>query len=361
MQLVVYLSVLVAVVATPLGVLGAVPVDSKAVGQPVGPQFQPTGLDAERVLLRFDVDPNGTAVASVEYRFGVDEATDSEAFSRLETDIGTNGTRYLDRFERRVNVTVQTAANATGRPMRVTDAAVRAETRQLPRPYGVVVYTFRWHGFAAVDDEGELSVGDALSGLYLDEGVQLQISWPEGYDARTVHESVTERRDRAAIWTGPLWFGQEGPRLVLAPGWTATEFEALPAVLVGLSAMFALSGLAFWWRGKGDRTREGLSTPSRSRPASAGDGAAVESATSTSPTEETNAELLSNEERVLREVRNRGGRVKQQELVSALGWSDAKVSRAVSTLRERGDLDGFRLGNENVLSLPADDEREGQP
>ena len=363
MQLVIYLSVLLAVVATPLGVLGVAPVDSKAVGQPVESQLQQTELDAERVLLRFDVLANGTAVASVEYRFGLDGVNETRSFGRLQADIESNRTRYLDRFERRVNQTVQTASNTTGRPMRVTDTSVRAETRQLPSPYGVVVYTFTWHGFASVDGRSELGVGDALSGLYLDEGVQLQISWPDGYDARTVHESVTDQRDSAAIWTGPLWFGRDGPRLALAERGTETGFEVVPSVFVGLSAAFALSGLAFWGHGRRGRNGErARPTVGRSAPTGADDRTDTGRATSTpASTGGVAPELMSNEERVVWEIRNRGGRVRQQELVSALGWSDAKVSRTVGTLRDRGDIEGFRLGNQNVLSLPADDETGDEP
>lgn len=364
MQLVICLSVLLTVVATPLGVLGVAPVDSKAVGQPVESQLQQTELDAERVLLRFDVLANGTAVASVEYRFGLEGANETGSFDRLQAEIESNRTRYLGRFERRVNQTVRTAANATGRPMRVTDASVRAEARQLPSPYGVVVYTFTWHGFASVDDRSELGVGDALSGLYLDEGVQLQISWPDGYDARTVHESVTDQRDSAAIWTGPLWFGRDGPRLVLVERGTGTGFEVMPSVFVGLSAAFALSGLAFWWRGRQNRDRDServRESAIRSQSASAGDGVTEQTTSTPASTGGVDPELMSNEERVVWEIRNRGGRVRQQELVSALGWSDAKVSRTVGTLRDRGDVEGFRLGNQNVLSLPVDDETGGEP
>jgi hypothetical protein len=363
MQPAIYLSVLLAVVATPLGVLGVMPVDSKAVGQPIETQLQQTGLDTDRVLLRFDVRANGTATASVEYRFELEEANGTASFDRLQADIESNRTRYLDRFERRVTRTVGTASSTTGRPMRVTDATVRAETRQLPSPYGAVVYTFNWHGFAAVDDRGELDVGDALSGLYLDEGVQLQISWPDGYDARTVHESVTDLHDSAAIWTGPLWFGREGPRLVLSERGTATGFEVVPSVFVGLSAAFAVGGFVFWWHGRRGRNRERTGPATvRSTPANADDRTDTGQVASTSaPTDRVDPELMSNEERVVWEIRARGGRVRQQELVSALGWSDAKVSRAVGTLRDRGDIEGFRLGNENVLSLPVDDEREGEP
>jgi len=66
-------------------------------------------------------------------------------------------------------------------------------------------------------------------------------------------------------------------------------------------------------------------------------------------------ELLSNEERVLRLLEDRGGRIKQQEVVSELEWTEAKTSQVVSGLREDGAIDVFRIGRENVLALPEDD------
>ena len=82
MQLAIYLSVLFTVVATPLG---AVAVDARP-AEPVGAQFQRAELDADRVLLRFDVREDGSAVASVEYRFALAGASDTAAFD------GSDGT-----------------------------------------------------------------------------------------------------------------------------------------------------------------------------------------------------------------------------------------------------------------------------
>ena len=67
---------------------------------------------------------------------------------------------------------------------------------------------------------------------------------------------------------------------------------------------------------------------------------------------ETPPELLSNEERVLQLLEQRGGRIKQQDVVSELDWTEAKTSQVVGDLREDDEIEVFRIGRENVLSLP---------
>ncbi|MFC3960088.1 helix-turn-helix transcriptional regulator [Halovivax cerinus] len=62
--------------------------------------------------------------------------------------------------------------------------------------------------------------------------------------------------------------------------------------------------------------------------------------------------LLSNEERVLELVEARGGRVKQQDVVAAFGWSETKTSEVVGELRAADAVSVYRLGRENVLALP---------
>lgn len=359
MQLVTYVSVLITVIAAPLGVLGAT-VASEDVEHSADTQFQQSEFDADRVLLRFDVRDNGTAVGRVEYRFALN-GTNRSAFTQLQRDITSNQTAYLDRFERRVTQTVWTTENTTDRPMDVTNASVRAETRQLPQPHGIVVYTFTWHGFAA-EENGELRMGNALAGLFLDEEMQLQISWPDGYQAQTVHDA-SEQRDHAAIWRGPMWFDQEGPRVVLDQD--GPQIDPMPVALLALSMLFAISGGVFWWRADRSETEQTTTPDSRgqqpanhdhgSHPANPDGGQSPES-TTFEP--DVDPELMSNEERILWEITQRGGRVKQQELIAVLEWSDAKVSRSVSALRERGAIERFRIGNENVLSVAENGDEE---
>jgi hypothetical protein len=360
MQRALYFTLLIALVAAPVAgiqplIITAGESESVSLEDHAQLQFREAGLDTERVLLRFDVREDGAAAVTVEYRFPVDDATGGTAFAGLQRDIAANQTVYLYRFERRVTEAVQTAATSTDRPMNVTDVAVRAEIRQLPAPYGVVAYSFTWHGFAVLED-GDLRVGDALAGLYLEEGTHLQISWPEGYDARSVHPSPSEQRDRAAIWAGSVWFDQAGPEVELARG--GPGIDPVPVALLGVSVLLAASGLAFWWRASGGPGPTATGPSEGTDPRATNPDGGQENPPDPVETD-VDVELLSNEERVLWEIERRGGRVKQRELVAALEWSDAKVSRAVTGLREDGALEGFRIGNENVLSLPVHEEPKG--
>jgi hypothetical protein len=62
--------------------------------------------------------------------------------------------------------------------------------------------------------------------------------------------------------------------------------------------------------------------------------------------------LLSDEERVLDLLEERGGRMKQTEIVEETDWSNAKVSQLLSEMDENGEIEKLRLGRENLITLP---------
>ena len=106
----------------------------------------------------------------------------------------------------------------------------------------------------------------------------------------------------------------------------------------------AIVGAVGWWAVRTIGSEEPPSSASRDVPPPDDD------------TEGPPRELLSNEEQVLRLLEERGGRIKQQEVVGELGWTEAKTSQVVSSLREDDAVDVFRIGRENVLTLPEDTE-----
>ncbi|GAB3701481.1 hypothetical protein GCM10028858_16790 [Halorubrum pallidum] len=62
--------------------------------------------------------------------------------------------------------------------------------------------------------------------------------------------------------------------------------------------------------------------------------------------------LLSDEERVEHLLDDNGGRMRQADIVSETGWSDAKVSQLLSAMADEDRVEKLRLGRENLISLP---------
>jgi hypothetical protein len=303
--------------------------------------------------------------------------------------------------------TADTAENTTGREMTIQNVSVEASQQQLPQEYGVLTYTFVWTNFAVVDD-GSITAGDALAGFFLDTETTLQLSWPAGYGVETVQPDPDDLRteSRVAAWNGPVEFGANEPRIVVAEAATNETTTTAPAgggdsgdggtgsgtdsdgslpisaiLVVGLIAAIA-GWFLYRQRDVGDTAgAPGAATAGDGAPPDApDDGATGTSAAAGTPAEGDSGtdagavaagdsgdsadgatappwedELLSNQEKVLTLVEHEGGRMKQQEVAQTLEWTDAKTSQVVGKMRDEGDLDAFRLGRENVLVLPGEE------
>jgi len=68
--------------------------------------------------------------------------------------------------------------------------------------------------------------------------------------------------------------------------------------------------------------------------------------------EDVDPELLSDEERVNRLLRQNGGRMKQGTIVDETGWSNAKVSQLLSKMDDDEEIEKLRIGRENLITLP---------
>ena len=319
--------------------------------QDAGVVPQTGDVDPDGVVLRVDIAPNGTATWTIEYRIRLDDENATAAFDSLQADIRENRTAFRERFATRMTRTVDAAASETDREMTLRNVSVSAERRQLPQTYGVVSYSFEWTGFARVDGE-RLVVGDAIGGIFLDTESRLVLAWPADYEATAVEPGGFDDRDSAVAWTGPVDFGPNGPRAVVQPAGTGGTGGVPVAIVAGaalLVGVVAAGGYAYRRRERGAtgtttaETDEGAGTA-----AAPATGAAGRDNSADGPPEE----LLSPEERVLRFVRGSGGRVKQQAVVSEFDWTAARTSQVVGSLREDGKVETFRLGRENVITLP---------
>jgi uncharacterized membrane protein len=316
-------------------VLGAMGVGVHAAGSPtigssvVGAQEE---IDPDRILIEIDIHANGSAHWNIHYRSRLIDNETEEAFSTIETDIATDPAPYTDRFGDRINQTVADASTVTGREMAVTNLSVATDRVFIPEEYGVVTYSFTWEQFARTSGS-KIHVGDAIAGMFLDESTRLQIRYPGEYSVHGVQPPPTTQRDASVSWRGPIDFDTDEPTLILAPESAANETSSIGMpLMIGLVVVLLIIG------GAGVLLRKRQSDP---------------------VLVEEERELLSNEEQVINVLESHGGRMKQQELVQELGWTDAKTSQVVGNLRDEGKLEGFRLGRENILKLPEDDDNAG--
>ncbi|MFB6123550.1 MAG: hypothetical protein ABEJ78_08835 [Haloferacaceae archaeon] len=372
-------AVVLALVVLATGTPFALALTPDAAAQQRSPSvFAQQGVDTDSVRLVVAVDANGTASWEVQYWTRLDDENTTAAFESLQSDIESNPENYTERFASRMRGTVAAAENSTGREMNATDFAVTAETRTPPQ-YGVVIYSFEWVGFAAVEGD-TLRVGDAIEGIFLDEQTRLVVEWPTDYAVTDIAPEADERRTDAVVWRGSeTSFVSGEPRIVLTRGEVTTTGDGtggsdggvdgdggadgdgtpdgdgtMLALVVGLLAL-GVVGVVAWRRRERLRTLVGVDSGTTVKGEATGetaDGGAEAAAVSETPDED----LLSNEERVLKFVEDQGGRVKQQEIVQAFDWTEARTSQILRDLRDEGQLEGFRLGRENVLKLPDDEE-----
>ena len=416
-----------------LGLVVPATADTAPAGEPAVVQE----VDPDDVLMSINVDADGNATWTIEYRTRLETDDDEAAFEEFREDVEADPDAYAGEFHDRMNATAADAEEATGREMAVTEMAIDVERRELPREYGVVTYTFNWSNFAAVDGD-RLTIGDAIDGLFLDDASELRIEWPDGYGLVEANPSPDETRSGSVVWHGPTSFASGEPRVVAdstaetetpanggdgdggdggdggdtgSDGVLSTTTTALLIILLAAGAAAAYArrrgqnlpvvgtlgptgdgGASVDTEtpddGMGDDGADDADGAASETPAGGGTSGATASTAADDDADvaepeagsgdaddgdaddgdadddaaggaagDIDPELLSNEEQVLRLIRANGGRMKQKQVAEELDWTAAKTSQVTKGLREEGELEGFRLGRENVLALPEADPR----
>ena len=242
---------------------------------------------------------------------------------------------------------------------------------------GELRLTFVWTEFLGTDGEN-LVLGDALTtpeGTWLrslGEGQALEVATPERYTVTGTPGATVPLRDNAVIIEGPRTFA-EGERVAVvyaSTGPVGPPWEMLTAAIVVAALLIAGSVVGY-------RRMETNGGDGTGAAGATGDGDGVSRETDEDPdpsggtVESSDAEedpdgsvgsepeedvsLLSDEERVERLLTENGGRMRQADIVSETGWSDAKVSQLLSEMADGGRVEKLRLGRENLISLPDGD------
>ena len=300
--------------------------------------------DDRSTTFDFGLQTDGDARVTVTIQLELDDEPDQEAFDRLADRHTSGGESPLSAapFER----AAERASESAGRQMDIRDVT-RSASRT--NDTGQLVLSFTWANFTESSGE-RILVGDVFrtpSGTWfpgLAEDQTLVVTPPEGYTAQSI--AMAGERYQLVNGTvrvdGPATFEPGTPSLVLRQTTSIQEAPPWGMAAAVAAALLLLAVLAFVFRDRalpighsGEATDDAEPEPDGPEEAD--------------PMAEP---LLSDEERVLRLLEARDGRMKQVEIVEATDWSNAKVSQLLSEMEEDDRIDKLRIGRENLISLP---------
>ncbi len=317
-------------------------------------------------ILVYDIaiDESGTANWTVTAKFPIGDEDQREAFEVIADE-------YMDGEEdnylsaEAYEIAAAELESTLDRPMEITD-----ENRSIARSesVGELQLSFEWTGFAAADNH-TVTIGDVFTTTdrpwlsTLQENEYLRLHAPSGYAIDTSGMPV---HNRTAWMNGPADLSGAELQTVFVreammpengsdnDGNNDPSSAMLPLLggaigALGILAVMILIGYFAGWapvaaavsaiqRDVEEATDE--TVPDHSAPV------AEEIA------DDEEVELLSDEERVLALIDERGGRMKQAAIVEETDWSNAKVSQLLSEMAESGEVEKLRIGRENLISLP---------
>jgi uncharacterized membrane protein len=304
-----------------------------------------------------DVDEGGDATWTIELRYQLVDEEDVGAFESIRNDFEEGNLSVFEGIEGDLSSFAEEASEATGREMSVSDFQRDVYIRDtVTQTVGVVSVDFVWSGFAEASPS-EVRVGDVFvgSGLALTENERFIIENVEGLPVRNVSPQPDTSDGERLIWDGERFFEEGQPSVLFSEESSGTgdgngsDGEGSPqgsgsstpvALMAGFVALVSgFAGGLYLGRKKGivgETTEEEETTEDEKRT-------------------ETQKELLTDEDRVVRILKEEGGKMKQAEIVDRTDWSKSKVSMLLSNMEDEGTISKLRLGRENVIELEPDE------
>ncbi|UPV75830.1 hypothetical protein M0R89_07150 [Halorussus limi] len=332
----------------------------------------------ENTVLRVSIRENGNARWNVTARYLLGDDNETEAFRKLAAEYEDGRADYgltsatFERIVERVN-------GVTERPMELREVGRSAQLRN-NGTVGVLSLSFTWTNFTRVDDN-QIVLGDAFwvgSDTWLptlNDDQTLVITVPGNYYLSSGSPSGGKIVNGSVLrYDGPQQFERGDFEMTFSPKSTdipgTSQKGILPSgsSLWGLVVVFLLLTGSFGAYALAQRRGVDPAPAPEPSPTDSPDDAAPSptmSGASGGDEDETEdgddepaPELLSDEERVLRLLRDNDGRMKQGQIVKETNWSNAKVSQLLSKMHDNDDVDKLRIGRENLITLPDEDVTE---
>ena len=327
-----------------------------------------------QTVFTIQVYDNGSATWTFEYSRPLENESERKQFEAFAREFEANESAMYRDFVNRSRRLASAGSEATGRRMNASNFDRNASVVYgFTNKRGVVTLSFQWSNFAVTDGE-TVRVGDVFEGglyigsdqrLVFETGPSLAVT-SAAPDSYTLSGPSLESSD-TITWVGDRQFTDNHPRVVFEPRSAVESGDSDQSegtdeatteptnrssgdvlVLVGVFVVIVgLVGAAVWQSGAFSR-RESLLNDSAAEAAGAAAEPTNADATGTGIPDE---ELLSDSDRVVKLLKDNGGRMKQVNIVEETEWSKSKVSMLLSEMEDDGDISKLRVGRENIISL----------
>jgi uncharacterized membrane protein len=244
-------------------------------------------------------------------------------------------------FQQKIFTAVDAAINATNREMTIEPESIQMETViSWETQAKTTEYRFKWLNFSITENE-KLVFGDVFqapsffSQLYGDGA--LQITYPSNYTVLSVSPTPDNQDDDSQTleWYRTQDFMNGKPSITLnlksqdgnEVGWPqSTLIVAVSAIAVAAS----LVGVGFYMvRRNKQKTKDG----------------------STAATFAGTTLIESDEEKIIKVIRNSGGVLNQTAIAEQCRFSKAKTSQLLATLEQKGVIKRFKKGRDKIVTL----------
>lgn len=367
--------------------MASVGVAGPGVNSPTADSESPrlTQQDFDRTEFNIEQYANGSARWTFTFTRSLANESEKDAFRSYAEEFNTNETDLYRGFVADAGALTRDGSNVTGRNMTATGFTRNAEVEEgfssTDEARGVVRMSFLWTEFAATDGDRVIIADVFDGGLYIGPSQSLVIQSGPDLTFQSVDPDPTSQEDPESLaasdsvtWQGERSFADQRPRIVFTPsdgtstnGGAATATPPatpsptpgagagdglLPWLALALVLLLALAGGYAYRTGAIGGGGDGGAAAATTADDSAGGAASGIS----------DEELMSDEDRVIAMLEDRGGRMKQVNIVEETGWSKSKVSMLLTDMEEDGTLSKLRVGRENIVSLSGHEpEAAGSP
>jgi uncharacterized membrane protein len=254
----------------------------------------------------------------------------------LIQEVGINGSfDTWQQFQNKVTSLMEKAQNSTGREMSVEFESMSIS---VSGSYAVVEYSFNWWNFSKTED-AKITVGDVFQVenffLQLYGDGEVNMTYPSGYVIETVSPQPYERIDsrQTLIWVGTADFTNNTRIVLEKEALTSGPLNVLQQneiIIVSLIAIISASLVVFYsLRHRQKKGREATAKPKITG----------------------SLETESDEEKIVKLIRDSGGSLYQSTITDRCGFSKAKTSQILSILESKGIVHRIKKGRQKVVTL----------